>query len=134
MSASPATAGVESLVNTLQDGKSISKGVLASNSEIPQGEHLCIISVHGATGGLLWHFQSNGFRPSCFRRARLRKQSAHIHRLYGPRYKLQQPWCTKNRDIWQVFSDQSGFNDIKGRHGGWSLNPDYAVSYIFTIL
>ena len=26
-----------------------------------------------------------------------------------------------------IFSDQSGFRDFKGRHGGRSLNPDYAV-------
>ena len=25
------------------------------------------------------------------------------------------------------FSDQSGFSDFKGRHGGWSLNTDSDV-------
>ena len=28
---------------------------------------------------------------------------------------------------WQVFSGQSGFRDRGCRHGGCSLNPDYAV-------
>ena len=58
----------------------------------------------------------------------IKQRLCHLYRSLNPDLLLSsmENW-SKFTKSWQVFRDQSGFSDFKGRHGGWSLNPDYAV-------